>query len=281
MRLARTLAAVGVAVACSACGQPAASRAHDDVRAVWTNRTVREHVDLSVFPDRPGTRACSIHLGGGARALGDAGDDFPATCSTTVRTDGEDVVRLHVRWRRFHEPGFLACSGRGVAGDCLERAATSTSHRSVDVDAFTWEFRLDAARRIVATHVHGATPPWWAIPVRPTPPTLKAFAGYWWGHGRGLRIAPDGRVRESINDGCCTRVIDLELRLSRPRGSARVARAAATVTSVRIGDRHAYTAAHPPPHVGETRTLRLRNGVITEPITGETYCAHDVGECGA
>jgi len=111
--------------------------------------------------------------------------------------------------------------------------------------------------------------------------TLVTFAGYWWGHDRGLRITRDGRASEALNSGCCDRVIDLKFRLSRPRGSTRVAKATATVTAVRVRDHSVYSPAHPAPHIDETWTLPLRHGVIEETLTGTNYCAPEVGKCGA
>jgi hypothetical protein len=32
---------------------------------------------------------------------------------------------------------------------------------------------------------------------------------------------------------------------------------------------------------GDTGTVRLKNGVLTEPITGATYCGLNVAICGA
>jgi len=110
---------------------------------------------------------------------------------------------------------------------------------------------------------------------------LAAFAGRWWGHTRGLTIRRDGRAAEFISSGCCDPVINLDFRLSRPRGTRADATAVATVTAVWVRDRSAFTAAAPAPHVGERRVIRLRDGVITEPITGTNYCAAGVLKCGA
>jgi hypothetical protein len=113
--------------------------------------------------------------------------------------------------------------------------------------------------------------------------TLRTFAGTWQGHSRGLTITRDGRAKESIYSGCCDRVIEIEFRLSRPRGTSQAATAIATVTAVRIRDTSYYGNAHPAPHVGESRTLRLREGVMTESLTGTTYCdgkAGHVWKCG-
>jgi hypothetical protein len=109
--------------------------------------------------------------------------------------------------------------------------------------------------------------------------TLATFAGYWWGHDRGLSISRDGRAKESINSGCCFPEIDVWLRFSRPRGSPRFAAATATITAVRIHGHRLYAVR--PARVGQRFTLRLRNGVITEPLTGANYCAATIDKCGA
>jgi hypothetical protein len=80
-------------------------------------------------------------------------------------------------------------------------------------------------------------------------------------------------------------VVELRFRLSRPKGTPHDATATATVTAGRIGDRSAFTGAHPAPRVGESFRIRLRDGVITEPLTGANYCGPGVdwpdAGCGA
>jgi hypothetical protein len=114
--------------------------------------------------------------------------------------------------------------------------------------------------------------------------TLATFAGLWIGHTRALTIKPDGRGRESIGDGCCDPIIDLDFRLSRPSGTTQNATATATVTAVKVHDRSVYTKTQPAPRIGETRTVRLKGGVITDELTGADYCdarAENDGTCGA
>ncbi len=110
--------------------------------------------------------------------------------------------------------------------------------------------------------------------------TLATFAGRWLGHTRSLRITRKGYANESIGSGCCDPVIDLKLRLSRPRGTSRNASVSARVTAVRVHDKRAFTKANPAPHVGETRGLRLKHGVITEPLTHTNYCDRAAGRRG-
>ena len=116
--------------------------------------------------------------------------------------------------------------------------------------------------------------------------TLATFAGTWQGHGRTLEITRTGNVEERISLGLGHFVIALRFHLSRPRGTPDDAMATATVTAVRLGNTSAFTAAHTPPRVGESRTIRIRDGVITEMLTGANYCGRTAGEwldagCGA
>lgn len=163
-RLLRIAGVVGLgtlAMTLPSCVSTVASRAKGDVRAVQENPAVRKHLDLRIFPHVPGAQSCANHLGGGADALSSPGRHVPATCATSVRSDGQDdIVVFSVRWRHFSEPGFYACTGAGVDGSCLE-SAPSTSRNAADSSRFIWEFGLDAKRRIVITRVHGAFPPWW------------------------------------------------------------------------------------------------------------------------
>ena len=114
--------------------------------------------------------------------------------------------------------------------------------------------------------------------------TLATFAGEWGGHTRSLTIKRDGVAVESIGDGCCDPIVDLTLQLSKPIGTTREATVLATVTSVSLHDRTAFTKADPAPRVGDSGRLRLKNGVITETLTGTIYCTTKPGytwTCGA
>ena len=102
--------------------------------------------------------------------------------------------------------------------------------------------------------------------------TLATFAGTWQGHGRTLNITRTGNAEEWISLGLGHFVIALRFQLSRPRGTARDALATTTVTAVRLGNTSAFTAAHPPPRVGESRRIRLQDGVIIETLAGAHYC---------
>jgi hypothetical protein len=115
--------------------------------------------------------------------------------------------------------------------------------------------------------------------------TLATFAGGWQAHARSLEITRTGKAGEWFTLGLGDVVVEVRFRLSRPQGTPHDATATATVTAVWIGDRSAFTAAHPAPRVGDSFKIRLRNGVITEPLTGANYCGPGVdwpdAGCGA
>jgi hypothetical protein len=119
-----------------------------------------------------------------------------------------------------------------------------------------------------------------------TKATLATFAGTWQGHGRTLKITRAGLAKESIYSGCCHRVLAMEFRLSRPRSTPRAASATAAVTAVRIDDKSWFTRAIPAPQAGQSATIRLRAGIITEPLTRTNYCGPGIKDsiqagCGA
>jgi hypothetical protein len=58
----------------------------------------------------------------------------------------------------------------------------------------------------------------------------SAFEGLWQGHAHTLKITKTGDAVEWVYLGCCHFVVKLEFRLSRPRGTPRVATAEITVT---------------------------------------------------
>ena len=114
--------------------------------------------------------------------------------------------------------------------------------------------------------------------------TLATFAGHWFGHTRALTITRSGTAHESVGSGCCDEVIKLDLKLSDPRGTSRRATARVRIVKVQILDKTAYSGSHKAPRVGQVGTLRLRDGVITEPFIKTNYCnkaAGLKGDCGA
>jgi len=114
--------------------------------------------------------------------------------------------------------------------------------------------------------------------------TPATFAGTWIGHTRLLKITRTGYAKEHINAGCCDPVLDLWFRLSHVHGTTLHASVTVRVTKVHVLDPSAYAPGYGPPHAGETRILRLNNGVIREPLTQTSYCdstAETTGACGA
>lgn len=135
---------------------------------------------------------------------------------------------------------------------------------------------VTSTRTVTSTVTSGATTP---------PPTtgtsLAHFQGEWIGHTRSLLVGRDGRTREHVDDGCCTPVIDLTLRLTAEHKSGAGWVATGTVTSVTT---HAgWGTEKAAPRVGQPISLTLRNDVIVEPLTGATYCGSkaEPGTCGA
>jgi hypothetical protein len=101
----------------------------------------------------------------------------------------------------------------------------------------------------------------------PRPATVSAFVGDWWGHTRSLQISRTGQAVEVVDDGCCTRVVSLRFRLLRPSGTVQDATVGFRVTSVGRWD-----APGPRPRVGQLGRLRLRDGIVVDPLTGANYC---------
>ena len=115
--------------------------------------------------------------------------------------------------------------------------------------------------------------------------TLRSFAGGWQAHARSLSITRTGEGHEWLTLGLSDFIVELRFRLSRPMGTPHDATATARVAAVRIGDRSFFTAVRPPPRVGDSFRIRLRDGVITELLTGANYCGRGVdwpeSGCGA
>lgn len=114
-------------------------------------------------------------------------------------------------------------------------------------------------------------------------PNLATFAGSYEGHGIGMKISRDGAGTAVVYSGCCDFVLALSFQLSDPRVGPGGATATETATRVRIGDRSAFGGPWHPPHVGEKATLRLKDGVITDPLSGADYCSPHAKHwvCGA
>ena len=124
-----------------------------------------------------------------------------------------------------------------------------------------------------------------------TPPaTLATFTDYGGGHDRGMGINRWGRGYAQINSGAGCPCFGVAFQLSHVKGTARDATAIETVVRL-YGPihRHVYPIPSPLPRIGQRAVMRLRNGVVDEAFTGDTYCgpgaevARDavMGPCGA
>lgn len=161
----------------------------------------------------------------------------------------------------------------------LGKALKALGAISIGLDATEWfnDHRLDHAGFEV--HVFPA--------IKHPKPTvsLAAFTGTWYGHTRSLVIASSGLATEHINDGCCHPVLTIVFQLSQPLGTPTSATALARVVSVPFVN-PSYFPTSPAPAVGKSQRIQLKNGVITESLTGfkVPFCnmaAELKGTCGA
>jgi len=100
---------------------------------------------------------------------------------------------------------------------------------------------------------------------------------------RTLNIGSLKNAGEQITVGCCHDVVLMAFRISQQGGTAEARTARATVTRVEVVDRKWFTKTHPAPYVGEARTIRVRDHVVYEGLTGASYCPWgkpDPGLCG-
>jgi hypothetical protein len=73
--------------------------------------------------------------------------------------------------------------------------------------------------------------------------TPSPFAGHWSGHTRRLEISRDGRGREIVDDGCCSRVVTARFRLLHVKGTPTKAVATIRFTFARV-DQGVFAALH-------------------------------------
>ena len=116
---------------------------------------------------------------------------------------------------------------------------------------------------------------------RPAPPaTLATFAGRWGGHTRTLSITSTGQGRESVDDGCCTRVYELTFHIVSVTGSVTRATAVYRVESFRR-----YESGVRRLRTGEVGNLVLKDGIVTNRSTSTFFCSDPAwgatGACGA
>jgi hypothetical protein len=111
--------------------------------------------------------------------------------------------------------------------------------------------------------------------------SLATFVGGWGGHTRRLSVAANGVATEYDNDGCCHFVIKVSFRILRAKGTLTDATATFRVTSVKRGEWRSKGQ----PRVGQVGELVLKDGVVTDTLTGIYYCSDPAwgatGVCGA
>lgn len=159
-------------------------------------------------------------------------------------------------------------------------AAPSVGTRARNVVA-TWErgqAPTGAVRASVLACLRSGAGP--AGPRTSPAATLATFAGRWGGHTRELAVDPTGRGRESVDDGCCTRVYASSFRILSVHGTLTRAVAVYRVTAFRRYD-PSVRRVRP----GAVGTLLLRNGIVTNALTGQVFCSDPAwgatGACGA
>lgn len=119
--------------------------------------------------------------------------------------------------------------------------------------------------------------------------SLSPFVGTWTGHTRRLTVSSSGIARETLDDGCCTKIARVTYRLSGRRGSGNVVTARARITKVTILEPDAFGDGKYElrrPRVGMRTRFRLnrRSGVLTIQLNKITYCnaeAASHSRCGA
>ncbi|HZR95410.1 MAG TPA: hypothetical protein VFA56_06925 [Gaiellaceae bacterium] len=119
-----------------------------------------------------------------------------------------------------------------------------------------------------------------AAPIRTAPKaSLATFAGGWGGHTRGLRIAASGSGSAFADDGCCVRLYELSFRIVSVRGTITRATAVYRVTASK------HYSGGPTLRPGQRGELRLRNGIVTNTLTRDSFCSDPAwgatGACGA
>jgi hypothetical protein len=117
---------------------------------------------------------------------------------------------------------------------------------------------------------------------QPPSATVATFAGGWGGHGRGLSISSSGRGREGASVGCCTPIYQMTFQILSVSGTLTRAAAVYRVTSFKH-----YEGGTRRLHVSEVGKLVLRDGIVTNTLTGDFFCsgpawgASVTGGCGA
>jgi hypothetical protein len=176
--------------------------------------------------------------------------------------------------------------GNLAARHYYERDAYSKGNLTRNV-LIQWDHNRDTTRPLgklvrgcLKTRAQGSSdagPPLRALPKA----DITTFTGYWGGHTRSLTITASGRGLEYVDDGCCHFVIAVSFRLLRANGTVKNATATFRVAAVKRGE----WSSKRRPRVGQIGQLVLRNGIVTDTLTGIYYCSDPAwgatGACGA
>jgi hypothetical protein len=221
----------------------------------------------------PATQACLLHQRGAIAGLP------PATPPAAV---------VFVHRSGLLQPPAVAQVGvwTGPAGATISffgnaRSARSSRQRG-DLLAGNVVVEWDHAPARFRASVRGCLKAagWSPASTHTAPPaTLATFAGEWGGHTRGLFIGATGRGDESVDDGCCTRVYRMTFRILAVNGTLTHATATFRVLSYK------HYPEGPRVRVGAVGKLLLRNGIVTNTLTGVYFCSDPAwgatGACGA
>jgi hypothetical protein len=111
---------------------------------------------------------------------------------------------------------------------------------------------------------------------------LTTFVGSWGGHTRQFMIRPSGHGSEYVSSGCCYPIIKLSFEVMRVSGTVKQATATIRVTAVNLFH---WTRGGPRPHLGQIGRLVLKDGIVTDNVSGSFFCSDSAwgatAACGA
>ena len=183
-------------------------------------------------------------------------------CAKTLSKGSEALIA-----RCFAKPQLVATFGsRGLLLAPLVSAPAFPVFVKEQAQKLTAQARTTERQRIL---------------VRRAAPDFTAFTHLWWGPSRSLTIDGGGLAVERRMDDLGGRIIDVTYQLEDPETEAGTSTAATTVVAVHVS-RPKYVTGRVP-RVGQTGTIRLREGVISPPYFTARFCntaAAKRGACG-
>ena len=119
-----------------------------------------------------------------------------------------------------------------------------------------------------------------SVAKRPPPARLATFTGWWYRHDSGLSITSEGRGKEEVNGGAQIHLYQMTFQILSLKGTLTRATAVFRVTSFKRYERDIRRL-----HMGDVGELVLKNGVITNTLTDDSFCSDPafstIGGCGA